>query len=449
MGLLAAYNDLGLTEALQYFLPKYWIEKKYDQYKTIWIMTFAMQFISGLIIGGALWFGSDWLSVYYFKSPVTEHILKVFSIYFVAINFFQAFSSVYTAFQDVVYDKTIEIARSYSVLACTILFGVFGTISLNTFSYAWLGGLGVGLLLSVFLFSIKYGKTFGLGKTIFDKGLIQTQLRYAFWVFLGMNAGTLLGQVDQQIVVVFLGAAQAGYYSNYLSLFSMYGVVMWPLMALIFPIATELISKKQNDKIVFFIQLLYKYFSVFAISITGLFVALGPIIGATFYGQKFVLSGSLLQYSAPFIVFNILIFINFGFLAGMGKVKERVRILATALVANIAANIVSILFLGWGLYGVIFATVIGWVIMFWKSQNVIRTVYPIHYNRGFVLRNTVLVVVLSVLVRFVRHYIPRDNGTNIIYNFIYLIGIVVIYYCMLAGFNYRSIILLWQELQSL
>ena len=48
--ILSAYNDLGLTEALQYFLPKYWIGKKYDNYKTIWIVTFAMQLISGIII---------------------------------------------------------------------------------------------------------------------------------------------------------------------------------------------------------------------------------------------------------------------------------------------------------------------------------------------------------------------------------------------------------------
>lgn len=49
--ILAAYNDLGLTEALQYFLPKYWIKKQYNHYKTIWIATFAMQLLTGIVIG--------------------------------------------------------------------------------------------------------------------------------------------------------------------------------------------------------------------------------------------------------------------------------------------------------------------------------------------------------------------------------------------------------------
>jgi O-antigen/teichoic acid export membrane protein len=44
--LLSSYNDLGLTEALMYFLPNYWIEKKYNEFKTIWYITLGTQLIS-------------------------------------------------------------------------------------------------------------------------------------------------------------------------------------------------------------------------------------------------------------------------------------------------------------------------------------------------------------------------------------------------------------------
>jgi O-antigen/teichoic acid export membrane protein len=44
--LVSVYNDLGLTEALQYFLPKYWIEKKHNHYKTIIYLTRIIQFIT-------------------------------------------------------------------------------------------------------------------------------------------------------------------------------------------------------------------------------------------------------------------------------------------------------------------------------------------------------------------------------------------------------------------
>lgn len=449
IGLLSAYNDLGLTEALQYFLPKYRIEKKYDYYKTIWLLTFVMQLLSWIVIGGALWFGSDWLSIHYFEAPQTAHILKIFSVYFVAINFLQAFSSVYMAFQDVIYDKAVETVRLYGVLLCTILFVVFGTLSVETFSYASLAGLGMALVVSVCLFCIKYFKTFTIGQFVYDKSLIKTQLQYAFWVFLGLNAGTLLGQIDQQIVVVLLWAVDAWYYSNYLSLLSIYGVVIYPLMTLIFPITTELITKKNTEKIVAFIQILYKYFSIFAISITWLFMALGPIIGSTLYGDNFLYSWQLLQYSAPFTILNILIVINFWFLAGMGKVKQRVVILLTALCVNIAINFGSILLLWWWLYGVILATWIGWAVMFGLSLYIINRSYPILYDRWFVLQNLCFISWLSVLLWYVSAYIPRHTPASNLYNFIYLGAIVLVYYCILAGFNYRSIVWLWRQTKAL
>lgn len=45
IGLISTYNDLGLTEALQYFLPHYLIDKDYKKAKSM--LSFAM--ISQLI----------------------------------------------------------------------------------------------------------------------------------------------------------------------------------------------------------------------------------------------------------------------------------------------------------------------------------------------------------------------------------------------------------------
>lgn len=45
IGLLSAFNDLGLTEALQYYLPQYMIDKEYGKAKTILIVTWIVQFL--------------------------------------------------------------------------------------------------------------------------------------------------------------------------------------------------------------------------------------------------------------------------------------------------------------------------------------------------------------------------------------------------------------------
>jgi O-antigen/teichoic acid export membrane protein len=48
--LFCSYHDLGLTEALQYYLPKYWIHKEYDNYKTILYVTLFAQILTGTLI---------------------------------------------------------------------------------------------------------------------------------------------------------------------------------------------------------------------------------------------------------------------------------------------------------------------------------------------------------------------------------------------------------------
>jgi O-antigen/teichoic acid export membrane protein len=80
-----------------------------------------------------------------------------------------------------------------------------------------------------------------------------------------MNAGILLGQIDQQMIIVILGPQSAGYYTNYLSLFNLYGIFVFPFTALLFPIVTELVSKKQDTKVSILLSILYKYFTVFGL----------------------------------------------------------------------------------------------------------------------------------------------------------------------------------------
>jgi len=447
--ILAAYNDLWLTEALQYFLPKYRIEKKYDHYKTIWITTFVIQLVSGIIIGWMLRLGADWLAIHYFQSSIAIDMLKLFSLYFVLINFFQAFASMYTAFQDVLYDKTIEAIRMYGVLAITIIFWLMGWLSLQTFGYAWMGGLAIWLLLSTSIFLYKYAKTLRLGHYTRDTQLIKKQLSYAFWVFLGMNAWTLLGQVDQQMIVVILGPEAAGYYTNYLSLFSLYAIFVFPFTALLFPIVTELVSKWQDKKVSILLAILYKYFSVFGLLMGGVLVALWPTIATVLYGQAFVYSGDLIRYAGVFVVLNILLVINFGVMAGMGKVKERVIVLWWALLVNVVWNLLFMLVFGWGLPGAIVATVAGWSVMLVLTSRLVYKHYMFMIDWWFIIRNIFAIALLSIGLWYGQGWFDWSMDTPWMLRLAYLVLLVGGYACILLGINYRSIVTLWKEIHIL
>ena len=114
--LVSNYHDLGLTEALKYFLPKYRIEKKYDEYKTTIIWTLIAQVTIGTLIAIAIYFGANRLAIHHFRSPEATEIIKILCRYFIGVNFISVFLSVYTAFQDTIAYSILEAVRVYTTL---------------------------------------------------------------------------------------------------------------------------------------------------------------------------------------------------------------------------------------------------------------------------------------------------------------------------------------------
>lgn len=90
--------------------------------------------------------------------------------------------------------------------------------------------------------------------------------------------------------------------------------------------------------------LFYKYFAVLGIATSMFMFVFGPAIASILFGEKFLMSGVILQYSALFIVCNFLLQINFQILAGVGRIHERVKILLVGLIFNVILNIVLIHF---------------------------------------------------------------------------------------------------------
>lgn len=54
--LVGTYNDLGLTEALQFYLPKFAVNKQYGKFKAALFYAFCAQTVSSVILGSAFFF---------------------------------------------------------------------------------------------------------------------------------------------------------------------------------------------------------------------------------------------------------------------------------------------------------------------------------------------------------------------------------------------------------
>ena len=429
---LNVYNDLGLTESLQYFLPKFWIRKEYNHIKTtIWLSLGAQMLTSLLIVWGLL-VGNQWLANNYFHSQQAETILQYFCIYFLGINLFQTLQSIFIAFQKTFDYQVIDFVKMWSIVWFTAFCFFSGRQSIERYSLNWLIGLGIWLLLGGIIYFRKYRSPLMQGNFERDKPMLKDYSRYALWAFIWANVGNLFGQIIQQMVIYFLGAEAAGYYANFLSLFLIGNVVIGPIIWLIFPIISELIEKNDEKKIWYLFSIFYSYFSIFVLSLAIFFTILGPEIAITLFWEKYKISGHLLSLGWFFLLFNLLSSFNFSVLSGLGKIKERITIFAIASIITVIITFIGIKWL-W-LYGAVLCFWISHLMLWLLSFPYIFRLNHFPLQWKFILKN-ILILFLLWGGLYVFKITFNLWGDERFFEILKLIFIFITYYISLIIFN--------------
>lgn len=447
--LLSCYNDLWLTEAMQYFLPKYWLEDKKWQIKnTIWL-SFFMQMITWIVIFCLLFFNAEWLAVHHFHSIEATNVIKIMSFYFLWTNLLQVCSSIFVSFQDTFSSGLVWFSNMFSVLIFSIFFWLWASFDVSLFALAWIIWTGIGI--SIWLMQIfrKYSYLLKLPRDPIDKNIVSTQFKYAFWVFLTSNVWTLLWNVDQQLVVNKLWAESSWYFTNMLSLLNIFITVVSPLLWLLFPIATELSTKREKEKFKLLESTMYTHFAFLALVVWGIFLVFWQEISVLLYGEKFRFSWELLQILWPCLIFQCLSRLNFSLLAGLGKIKERFKILLVSLIINVTCNVLALFVFNLDLHAVITVLALSWIIQFVWWLFYIRKEHPFNFDRKFFFKNVLIVWILCLLFRWIKNnselFYPNQNRWQLLFM---LAWICMIYVWIIAWFNRWKIKALRNEVQK-
>ena len=246
--ILYTYNDLWLTESLQYFLPKFYIRKEYNNIKTTVYFSLLIQIVTWIIIASLLWFWSDWLAQNYFKSPIASSILKYFCFYFIWTNILQVIQSIFLALQKTFEFKITGFIEAISIALFTIYFFLSGGWDIEHYSISRLLWLAIALLCSILLF-LKYRKNIIRWVLKIDNSLLKKYFNYAVWALIWNSMWNIFWQIILQMVVYKLWSESAWYYSNFLSLFWIWITVLWPIRALLYPLVSEYKEKSENKSI--------------------------------------------------------------------------------------------------------------------------------------------------------------------------------------------------------
>ena len=444
--LVSAYNDLGVTESLNHFIPRFVTQKEYGKVKSILLLSFWAQLVTGGTIAAFFFFGAEWMSQNYFKTDAAIHTLKVFALFFLGINIFQIISTFFIAIQNTFYNKLIDFVRMSFILLFVLWAVFFGETNLETFSYAWIVWLYAGIVFAVIVFFSKYYfKYLSKQKCDFSIELLRKIFWYAGLVFLGTQAWVILSQMDMQMIIYLLGTQDAGYYTNYLSIISIPFMIITPIFALLFPVFSELHSKKEYSKITLIKNMLGKNLIHIAIMVNILFFVFAEILAYILFWQKFITSWSILQYSVLFLVFNFLFQINFNILAWIWQVGKRVKIICIGIVVNFCMNLVLIHLLG--VFGAALATAIWWIVIWRLSETMLGNTYRMTFDFYAIIKNlVVMLVVWCVTYIYILPLLTNLWRVPSLGYFCILTGVYALAYFII---NKEEIHYLIQEIQSL
>ncbi len=393
--LLSSFNDFGMTESMNFFIPQYLEKKDYSKVKTIIAYAFITQVITGILIALFLFFWADYLAIHYFKSEQASDILKIFCLYFLWINVFQVINSFFWVVQNTFYSRITEFLRMFFIMIGILWLVYYDIWSMISFSVTWIVWLYLWIIFTVYFFYKKYYKKYLLWVRIKHSFIFLKKIfNYAIVVFIAAQASTILSQMDMQMIIYSLWTTDAGYYSAYLSIITIPFMIIGPIFWFLFPIFSQLHAVWEYKKIKLIKQVMQKNFIAVALAFNVLFFVFSEIIAYILFWEKYIESWNILEYSILFLTFNFLLQINFNILAWIWKVKERLKIILIALIFNFILNIILIQYM-W-VYWAALATSFGWILIWVLSEFKLSKKYLSHFDYKFLTKNIIFLWLLWV-----------------------------------------------------
>lgn len=343
--LLSVYNDLGLTEALNYYLPRYRLEGDdgVKRTKTLLLVTVIAQFVSASLITVGLYFWRDFLSLHLFRTPQAADVIIGFIPYFFLVNIFQVVTTIFMSYEEPKYPKFAEFLRQLTSLGIVAWLFFGGNPSITSVLWSFNTGLLIGtiilLILAIKTYRVPFWSVSGISKNMTEYRDIS---RYALWVLFTANVGVVLSQIDMQIITAYLGTESAGYYSMYLSLISIPFLVTGPIFGLYLPMLARYFKAWNNSGVQNLYTFFLTYLIIFALWTSAYFFVFSRDLAISFFGEKFAFSGDILRVSVPFLVINFILQLDFNSLASIGKIKVRAKALLIGLAFNIPLTLMLI-----------------------------------------------------------------------------------------------------------
>lgn len=143
--------------------------------------TFVLQGITGTILGVLLWFFAPEIARSYFQTSDATNTLRIFCVYFFAVNFLSLIGNILFAFQDIFTYKLIDTLRLFMIGLFVVYTWLMGKSGLEYYGFAWIFGVYGCTFVGIWLLLKKYRHLLSEGKIIWEKTEAKRYIKYALW----------------------------------------------------------------------------------------------------------------------------------------------------------------------------------------------------------------------------------------------------------------------------
>jgi O-antigen/teichoic acid export membrane protein len=375
-GLVSIFQNLGLNDALVNFISKFNIKKQPEKIKKCMIFSIVVQIIVSSLDAIMFILLSGWLSEYYLNYPGAKILIIIYAIGIFLSPIEAWFGSIFQAFQHIRLYSMVGLFRALFLLSTTYLlikmnFGIASAV----IPYVAVYVLSFFLYLPIMLRIFPFFKT----RASKEKSFIKSFIKYGLSIMLTGVAGMIISYTDTFMITLFRSLKEVGMYNAALPTATILWFVSGSILAVVFPITSELWHSNKKHLIKDGLGLLYKYCFVALVPLAAVFFCFPEVILNLLFGSTYLPAANALRVLAIASVLYNIAGINSSVLSGIGKPHVYSKLMIIAAVLNVLLNLVLIPWLGF--FGATVSMVISFAFLMLASlynlEKIIKIKAPI------------------------------------------------------------------------
>lgn len=394
--IISIYTDLGFGEAISYFVPKYLKLKKMDHLWITFVYGQLIQVFVALLITGILIISAPILSSKYFKVADSVSVIYIFCAFLVINSVLNSLSQIFTGFQRPKYFSALGVLKYAFVLFFSYSFLLVGFHGPIFYSYAWVFGYLVTMIVFQYLLWKKYlfSKSYNLS---WQKDLFIKMGKYAMPAFATTLVYSLLVSSDIFFLTSMKGVKEVGIYNIVAPIASIPLILFSPINSLIFPLASHL-YEGEKEKLITLISKIYKIIPYIGVYF-ALFIVLFPSsIVELIFGQQWLgLTQLPLSIMAVGHIAYLLSIILSIILLGMGKVSDRLKIFMLMTILGIGLH--ALLIYKYGVLGAVITNSLIAILLCIIFTLIIKSIVNFSIPAWFYTKLLIFSIIVFILVR--------------------------------------------------